>query len=78
MLELSLSDYLDLDSSMIYKQELKEAFDLLELGRFICSRGCFNNKEEYIDRLMVDKYNDEYSVAREAAYEEFKTHGFKG
>ena len=71
MLELSLSDYLDLDSSMIYKQELEEAFDLLELEKLL-------DKEEYIDRLMVDNYNDEYSAAQEAAYEEFKTHGFKG
>ena len=71
MLELSLSDYLDLDSSMIYRQELEEAFDLLELEKFL-------DKEEYIDRLMVDNYNDEYSAAQEAAYEEFKTHGFKG
>lgn len=56
---------------MIYRQELEEAFDLLELEKFL-------DKEEYIDRLMVDKYNDEYSAAQEAAYEEFKTHGFKG
>ena len=71
MLELSLSDYLDLDSSMIYRQELEEAFDLLKLEDVL-------DKEEYIGRLMVNNYNDEYSAAQEAAYEEFKTHGFKG
>lgn len=74
MLINSFSGWLDLDSANIIKQELEEAFDLLELG----SKPCKLDKEEFIMDLLEKKYNDEYSSLLDRQYEEFKNEGFRG
>lgn len=70
-MDCSFSDYLDLDSTEVFRQELEDAFDLMKLDKHFA-------KEEYIFELLEQKYADEYSRNLEAAYEEFKCHGFKG
>lgn len=65
MRNISLSDYLDLDSTLKYQAELEDAFDLLELS-------CQFDKEEFIYEKLEAKYNSSFEDAQEIAYEEFK------
>ena len=69
MRNLSLSDYLDLDSTLKYQAELEEAFDLLELDNH---RHFHISKEEFIYEKLEYKYNSLFEDAQEMAYEEFK------
>lgn len=68
MRNISLSDYLDLDSTLKYQAELEDAFDLLELS-------CQFDKEEFIYEKLEDKYNSSFEDVQEMAYEEFKERG---
>lgn len=70
MRNLSLSDYLDLDSTLKYQAELEEAFDLLELESYL-----FIDKDEFIYEKLEAKYNSSFEDAQERAYEEFKERG---
>lgn len=74
MLNDSLSDWLDLPSTNELREQLEEAFDLLELSNVPCKL----DKDGYISELLEKKFTDSYSSAIEYAYEEFKNEGFRG
>lgn len=74
MFDYSFSDWLDLSSTNELKDQLEEAFDLLELSNVPCKL----DKDGYISELLEKKFIDSYSSAVDHAYEEFKNEGFMG
>jgi len=69
MRSLSFSDYLDLDSTLKYQDELEEAFDLLGLD---VHRHFHMSKEEFIHEKLEEKYVASYEDAVDRAYEEHR------
>lgn len=67
---ISLSEYLDKDTTLRKREQLEDAFDLLKLDKHF-------DKEEFIFELLEQEYVAQYTRALEAAYEEFKEMGWR-